>query len=395
MATADVAIQPVSARLVRDLASLIAIPSVNPFDQAPTDGHSEEDVADFLLSRLQELGFETERREVAHRRPNVWGKLRGKGDGPSVMLVAHLDTVGVDGYQAPFEPVVRNGRVHGRGACDMKAAIACFLEVAELLRAHGIELAGDLIIAGLCDEEHVQIGSADMGRNGPKADYGIVGEPTELAICPSHKGQLGVTFKTFGKAVHSSGPENGVNAVEHMGQVIAAFSTYNAELQLEAPHPLCGNGRFSMNVVNGGQIVSAVPDMCTLEVDRRFLPGENTEEIIAGYNARLAELRKSHPDLAYEVSEPFLQVDPLDISVDSPLVVEMKVAVSNVLASEAQIRAFPGGTDGPNLDFPCVICGPGSLKQAHSVDEYVEIDQMEKATAIYLNAILALTDTAW
>lgn len=287
---------PSEILLVRNLSAMIAIPSVNPFDEAPTLHHREQEFADFLLKRFGELGLEIGQREVVPGRPNIWGRLRGNGSGPTLMLAAHMDTVGVDGYDKPFEARVEGGRVHGRGACDMKAAIACYLEVVRLLNETGGTLDGDLIIAGICDEEHLMIGSTDLGCNGPQADYGIVGEPTELKVCPAHKGQLGVIFRTFGKAVHSSVPENGVNAIEHMGAVIDAFSAYNHQLQTDSePHPLCGTGRFSMNVIRGGDIVSAVADYCEMEVDRRYLPGETVDQIIADYHMRLEKLASSVP----------------------------------------------------------------------------------------------------
>ncbi|MGI9387459.1 MAG: M20 family metallopeptidase, partial [Methyloligellaceae bacterium] len=222
---------PSSERLVQDLSDMIAIASVNPFDEPAKPGQREQEFADYFSKRLEELGLETGRRDVVDGRPNIWGRLKGRGTGPSVMLAGHMDTVGVDGYDKPFEPVVKDGRVYGRGACDMKAALACFLEVVRLLHDTDITLDGDLIIAGICDEEHVMIGSSDFGRNGPSADFGIVGEPSELKLCPAHKGQLGIFIRTTGKAVHSSVPEKGVNAIEHMGAVIEQFSTYNDEIQ--------------------------------------------------------------------------------------------------------------------------------------------------------------------
>ena len=390
--TMEATIQPDTDRLTADLCEMVAIESVNPFGGEVGPGRCEAAFARDLQARLERLGLETHSREVAPGRPNVWGRLKGRGTGASVMLAAHTDTVGTEGYPDALVPTVRDGRVYGRGACDMKAAIACYLEVIRLLQATDTQLDGDLIICGVCDEEYAMIGSADVGKNGPHADYGIVGEPTELEICPSHKGELCLSFITHGQTAHSSMPENGVNAVEAMGEVMSAFSGYNAQLQKNGrADALCGTGRFSMNVIRGGDMVSVIPAHCELEVDRRFLPGESADEIIADYRKRLDQLAARMPGLRYSISEPSLCVLPLNTPCASPLVQGLSSAVREVLGREPEITAFPGGTDAPNFGFPCVICGPGSLAQAHTSDEFVEIDQMARATSIYVNAVKALT----
>lgn len=384
--------QPDSDRLVADLCAMVALKSVNPFDDPPEPGFREEEFAQDLRTRMDALGLDTEWREVAPGRPNVWGRLKGKGTGATVMLAAHTDTVAADDYPKAFQPAVRDGHVYGRGACDMKAAIACYLEVVRLIRDNDIELDGDLIICGVCDEEHTMIGSADAGKNGPLADYGIVGEPTELALCPTHKGELCLSFITHGRAAHSSLPENGVNAVEAMGAVIGAFSDYNSELRaISDPHPLCGTGRFSMTVIQGGDFVSAIPSRCEMQVDRRYLPGETAEGIREEYRQRLERVKASRADFDYTISDHSLNVLPLDVPLDSPLVGAMQDAMRKALDREPEISAFPGGTDAPNLGFPCVICGPGSIAQAHTINEFVSIEQMVQATSIYLDAVQTLT----
>ncbi|MEM8972472.1 MAG: ArgE/DapE family deacylase [Pseudomonadota bacterium] len=384
--------RPNSDRLVEDLCAMVAMKSVNPFDNPPGPGLREEEFAKDLRTRMDALGLETDQREVAPGRPNVWGRLKGRGTGATVMLAAHTDTVAAEGYPEAFNPIVADGKVYGRGSCDMKAAIACYLEVVRLIQEGGIELEGDLIICGVCDEEHTMIGSADAGQYGPQADYGIVGEPTELAICPTHKGELCLSFVTHGRAAHSSLPENGINAVEAMGAVISAFSSYNQELQgIAEPHPLCGTGRFSMTVIRGGDFVSAIPARCEMEVDRRYLPGETAEGIKAEYRERLESIKETRPDFDYTISDHSLNVLPLDIPIESPLVSAVQDAVRTVIDQEPEITAFPGGTDAPNLGFPCVICGPGSIAQAHTINEFVSIDQMVQATAIYLEAVQTLT----
>jgi acetylornithine deacetylase len=384
-------VPPSADRLTRDLCAFISIPSVNPVDDAAEPGCRELEMADALQARLVELGLESGRSLPVKDRPNVWGRLKGTGGGPSVMLAAHLDTVGAEGYPDAFSGRVSCGRVYGRGACDMKAAIACYLEVIRLLQEEGIRLKGDLFIAGICDEEHLMIGSKHMGAHGPVADFGIIGEPTSLKICPAHKGQIGLIITTHGKAVHSSMPEKGINAIAHMARVIACLSDYDEKLRSRSEtHPLCGTGRFSMNVIRGGSAVSAIADKCVMEVDRRTLPGETLDQVLMDYRAQIDPLLDQLPGFKYEISGPTLDVAALDTSLTSPLVQSMQAAVEAVLGTPATISAFPGGTDAPNLGFACVVCGPGNLEQAHSTNEFVEIDQMVKATEIYLRTIIGL-----
>ena len=146
-----------------------------------------------------------------------------------------------------------------------------------------------------------------------------------------------------------------------------------------------------MTVIRGGDFVSAIPARCEMEVDRRYLPGETADGIVAEYKERLERVKQQRPDFDYTISEASLNVLPLDIPLDSPLVSAVKDSVRDVLEREPEITAFPGGTDAPNLGFPCVICGPGSIAQAHTVNEFVSIEQMVQATAIYLDAVQTLT----
>ena len=376
------------------LAEMVAIRSVNPFDEAASPGHREREMADYLCARMEALGMEVECRDIVDGRPNVCGRLKGTGDGPTFMLTGHMDTVGVEGYDGAFEPRIDGGRLYGRGACDMKGALAAYLEVVRVLQDSGTALNGDLLIGVVCDEEHTMIGSKDWGPNWPHAAAGVIGEPTELAICPAHKGQAAMLIRTFGKAVHSSMPELGENAIVRMAQVIDAFDDYGDELKTREPHPLCGHGRFSPGVIRGGTISSAVPDFCELEVDRRMVPGETEEQVVAEYRARLDRLAERDPGFRYEIAGPTIGVGPLDVAPDDPLVTTLAKACETVTGSAPPVEAFPGGTDAPNMGFPCIICGPGALAQAHTVDEFVETRQLADAARIYLLAALDLTGTA-
>ncbi len=377
--------------LVDSLSNMVSIQSVNPFDEAARPGHREQEFAEYFVTQMQALGLETDTRELVPGRANVWGRLRGTGGGPAIMLAGHMDTVGVPGYPTAFTPKVADGRLHGRGSCDMKAALACYLEVVRVLRDAGVSLKGDLIVAGVADEEHLMIGSKDWGRNGPHADFGIIGEPTELAVCPAHKGQYCLFVRTFGKAVHSSVPHLGENAIERMARIINAFADYNDELARRPAHPMCGHGTFNVGVISGGSISSAVPDFCQLEVDRRILPGETRERIVEEYTARIEPLTADDPGFRYEIVGGSIDTPALDVPLDSPIVTALAHAAETVTGAPAEVKALAAATDAPNMGFPSVLCGPGSIAQAHTTDEYVAIDQLTKATQIYLHTIMSMT----
>ena len=376
------------SRLVGDLSSMVSVPSVNPFDEPVTEECREQEFAESYLQHMNGVGLDTFKRDVADGRPNVFGRRHGSGEGPTVMLAGHLDTVGVEDYVDPFNPVVRNRKLYGRGSCDMKAALAAYIEVGRILDHAGLTLKGDLLIAGVADEEHMMLGSKDVSENGPIPDFAIVGEPTELEVCHAHKGQLCMHIKTFGKASHSSVPENGINAINHMADVIKSLGQYGDDLLARPAHPVCGHGKVTPCVINGGSISSSVPDYCELEVDRRTLAGESLESVIEEYRQLLDSLKNSVPNFDYEIGPHTLNNLPLDTPADSSVVTSIAEAYQHVLGKPAPVGAFPASTDAPHFLCPAVICGPGSINQAHTLDEYVSIDELCASARIYLRTVL-------
>ncbi len=372
--------------VIDDLCHMIEIRSENPFEDPPLIGYREQEIGEYFHSRLANLGLEVESRDVVPGRPNVWGRLKGQGGGPALMLAGHLDTVGTQGYDSPFDARVESGRVYGRGACDMKAALAAYLEVTRLIVESDIHLRGDLIVAGIADEEWGMTGAKDVGRNGPWADFGIIGEPSGLAVCPAHKGAYALKIRTFGRAVHSSVPEKGHNAIEDMGRVINQLANHDQNLRSRDPDPICGHGRFSMGVIRGGTMVCTVPDSCELEVDRRTLPGETGEMIREEYRCLL----ESMPNLEYELSEAITETPPLNVPLNNQVVKATIAAFEVVTGEPARVEALTAGTDAPHLGFPTIIFGPGSCEQAHSLCEYVEIEEVKIATKVYLNTALRM-----
>lgn len=400
-------------RLTNDLAAMVQCQSVNPFSQPASIGKREDEFAQLYATMMSDVGLTVEQRQVAPGRSNVWGTLAAASPSESsmraattsesdavsleaataprsVMLAGHTDTVGVDGYDGPFTARVEEGRLHGRGACDMKAALAAYLEVIRVLNAGGVKLRADLIVAGICDEEHLMLGSQDMHVNGPAAAVAIIGEPTELAVCSSHRGQVCLEISTFGKAVHSSQPHLGTNAIVSMTRVIDALMIYADELRDGPNHPLCGVGTTNPGVIRGGSIASTVPDICRLEIDRRTLPGQTYDDVVREVRVLLDPIAAEDPSFRYEINGPTLFGAPLDTPIDHPVTLAVSKAATDVRGFAVFPTAFTAATDAPNLGIPAVICGPGSITVAHTLHEYVDLDEVVAATKIYLRAVLEL-----
>ena len=373
--------------LIDDLSAMVRIPSVNTFGNSDPKRPAEEEMAQFFEARMKEIGLDVSSAHVADGRRNVWGRLRGTGNGPTIMLAGHLDTVGVPGYENPFEPTIKDGRIHGRGSCDMKAGLAAYLEVARILVASDAPLNGDVIIAGVVDEEDAMIGSKDFGENGPQVDFAIVAEPSKLAISTAHRGQICLFIRTHGKSTHSSVPENGINAIYHMSAVVDALLAYANTLSTRDPDPLCGKPTFSIGAIKGGEGASSVPDFCEIEVDRRTVPGETYDSVSAELKDVLEQVAATTPDFNYEISPPSLNCPPLKTDMSSPLVLAISSAVKKISGQDAKYMTFPGSTDAPNFGCPTVICGAGDLAQCHSVNEYVPISEIKSAVDIYLETI--------
>ncbi|MGF1471757.1 MAG: M20 family metallopeptidase [Rubrobacteraceae bacterium] len=378
-------------RLVETLQALILCRSENPFEEEPAKEQGEEAVARYMSGRLSDLNIECELRELGPRRVNLVAGMNLQVEGPSLMLAGHMDTVRTAGYPEAYSAEERDGFVYGRGACDMKGALACYLEVAEVLRAGRTPLKGSLYLVGVADEEYKMLGAREIGENGPGADGVIVGEPTELAVCPASRGRVTTSIVTRGRAAHSSTPENGVNAVSHMGRVLGTLENYGSDLlERRDPHPLLGRPRVNPGVIEGGSQANIVPDECRLEIDRRTLPGESKEDVYDELESLLADAGKDVPEFRGELAEPGLLVPANEVEPDDPLVVALRKSAEEVLGEDRELRGFLGGSDAGYYGPPAVICGPGSIEQAHTTDEFVAVQDLVLATRLYLRSVLRI-----
>lgn len=360
------------------LRALVAIPSVNPTLEA--GGAGEGAIAQECATWLRDWGFEVEVHEAAAGRPSVLAR-HGEG-APTLLLNGHLDTVGVEGMTvAPFGEEGPHGRYYGRGSCDMKGGNAALLAAARHLSRSGHP--GTLVVALTADEEHASIGMTDLIERGLRADAAVVCEPTGLALMPAHKGFVWIEVVIGGRAAHGSRPEVGIDAVRRMGRLLVELDELESELVSRAPHPLLGTGSIHAGPIAGGTAPSVYPDRCSVVLERRTLPGETAEEVLCEIDAVVERVRRRFPDL--EVARRVTMDRPgTEVASSHPLVAELAGALSEC-GEEVRIAPMTAWVDGALLNVsgtPALCFGPGSIAQAHAVDEWVEIDQVERCARV-------------
>ncbi|MBT2227968.1 M20 family metallopeptidase [Nonomuraea sp. NEAU-A123] len=364
-------------RLAKTLCELIEHPSVNPFGEAP-DGEEEGEkrVSAYLRDRLGRLGWTCDIDEYTPGRYNALARLPGTSAGRSLMFAGHMDTVETTGYPQALTGLVRDGKVHGRGACDMKAALACYLEVAEILAAQSISLSGDLLIAGVGDEEYRQEGAKALGATGPRADAVIIGEPTELTLCLATKGLAAYDLQVTGQATHGSVPQYGTNAILAAVRLLGGFDDYQRALDRRR-HPLLGPATVNVGVIDGGTKPNIVPSECRVQFSRRLLPGESPS------GAR-AELVAALEPGTWSIGDAWWTVDAYELPEGHWLAETLRIAAKLSDVPDCDPHGFPASSDAAYFGSPVALFGPGSLAQAHSLDEWVSIEDMATATAVYL-----------
>ena len=354
------------------LRDLVAIDSVNPSLVPGAAGEAQ--VANAVAAHLQRIGLDVHVQEVAPGRPNVIGVLDGVERGRSLMFCGHLDTVGVAGMQAPFDPVERDGRLYGRGSQDMKAGVAAMIDAVRLARARGFR-KGRIVIAAVVDEEYASIG-ADALVEQWTADGAIVTEPTDLQVGVGHKGFAWATIETRGRAAHGSRPADGRDAILRMGRVLNRLERLDATLQALPPHPLIGAGSLHASIIQGGRELSSYPDRCVLQVERRTVPGENGQTFESEIEGMLTDLRRDDPEFEgwgkVMFSRPPYEVPP---SHDLPPALISAAASAGITASAQGMTFWTDAAVLGGAGIPSILFGPGGAG-LHSVEEYVNVNEV-------------------
>jgi len=367
------------------LAELVRRPSVNPMGRTdiPPELLHESRVSDFWEERLRALGVPVERQEVLPGRCNVVARYSPPNPPFSLLFEAHQDTVPVDGMVIdPFAATIRDGKLYGRGACDVKAGgVAMFAAFARLVTERPTGSVA-VTLAFTIDEEHTFLGVQHLMKTGIAADFAVIAEPTGLDIVRAHKGVVRWKLETTGTACHSSMPEKGVSAVYRMAKVLTAVEEFAGRLAGSRKDEWVGWPTLSVGVIVGGVSPNTVPDRCVIDLDRRLLPGESAAEAVAELDTFL----RSYPGLDFPVTShpPYLACPSLPPSGGDAFVTRLGAAIDAVNTSH-RVVGVPYGTDASTVreaGIPAVVFGPGDIAQAHTKDEWVELAEVEKAAEI-------------
>jgi acetylornithine deacetylase len=306
------------------------------------------------------------------------------------MLNAHLDTVDVAGMKEPFSGAVRNGRLYGRGAYDMKGSLAACMAAAKTLAASGRRLRGDLVVAAVADEEYGSLGTADLLTKVP-TDAAIVTEPTSLRVCRSHKGYLWIEVEVQGRAAHGSRVDQGIDANMRMGRFLTGLERLERELRARPPHPLVGPPSLHAAMLEGGSGLSTYAAKSVVRVERRTIPGETEAGVMAEIEAILAWLRAEDSSFV-AAARAFFVRDPFEVARDAPIVEALDAAAAEVLGRSPEHVGDTPWMDSALLaaaGIETVVFGPHGMG-AHADEEWVDVESVVQTAEV-----LVETARAW
>jgi len=355
---------------VQLLEDLVSIDSVNP-SLAP-GARGEEEIARRIAAECVAAGLTVDVTEVAPGRPNVVAVLEGRAPGPTLMFCGHVDTVGVAGMEAPFQPVHRDGRLYGRGAQDMKAGVAAMLGAARGLAEGGGLARGALVVAAVVDEEHASLGAEALVEKW-RADAAVVTEPTDLDVAIAHKGFQWIEIETRGQTAHGSRPDDGRDAILHMGRVLSRLESLGRRLQTRSAHRLLGTASLHASIIAGGAELSSYPDRCRLQMERRTLPGESSGIGLDEAEAILDRLRNDDWEFG-GAARLISGREPYEIDRAHALPTALVRAATSVgcQASRVGMTYWSDAAILGAAGIPSVLFGPGG-GGLHSPEEYVRL----------------------
>jgi acetylornithine deacetylase len=344
------------------------------------------------------MGMVVDWQEVEPGRPNViahWPE-KSLSTNPSakrLMLSAHMDTVPTTGMTIPpFDATLRDGRIWGRGACDTKGSLAAMLTALRLAYESNALPSDSLYFVATMSEETGCDGATALMQHGFRADAAIVGEPTSCQVVAAHKGPVWFDVETKGRACHASLPEKGINAIETMSRIVEYVSGPWQESLRQETHPLLGHSTACVTTIEGGSKVNIIPDRCRAQIDGRFVPGRTADEIEADLRKRLQAHLDADEKFTLTVNKAHTA---LDCPPDAP-VVQALLEVCHPITGQRQpsgVNYFADTGPFSAAGIPSVLFGPGDIAQAHTADEFLELEQLYQATEILLNLLISHADS--
>lgn len=383
-------------KAVSILKDLVAIPSINPGDESNYNNnlYGEERIVEYLIKHFknEKFPYKIEKSSVLPNRENLMIFTTNKKKKNMLLLETHSDTVEVKNMDFdPFEPFLKDEKLYGRGSCDAKGQLVAMIIGLEMAidSANG-ELPIDICLTVAVDEEHLHRGVDQLVDAEFQVEAAVVGEPTDLKVASASKGSIRFKILTSGIPAHTSVPENGRNAIYLMGKIIHIVESIIEPKLKENSHPLCGNSSICISLIDGGEQVNIVPESCEIHIDYRLLPDEDWEQAYSFIeNEILTNLPKEERQYV-KFLEPYL-IDPSLSTSSSTKVVKIFKEILKKNGLQSNPIGLPFGCDASKialLGIPTVVFGPGSIKQAHSNNEYICIEDLMKAANVYKDLIL-------
>ena len=355
----------------------------------------EKEVCEYLESYLKSLGMKVRLQEVLPNRPNIIAEVIGDEVGKSIMFNGHVDTVPVGDIKKwsmdPYSAIIKDNKLFGRGSTDMKGAIASMIIAMKFIMNNVEKFNGKIIFTGVMAEETTGLGTQKIVEENIKADMAVVGEPSDEKIYRAHKGTMWFNLSTYGKLEHSSESNSeSNNAIINMMKLIMEINEISKELET-IENNLVGHPSINIGLIDGGTKQNMIADSCRISIDRRTLPEEKTDEILDKLRIRLDGLRSLDDRLTFDLEIDTIR-EAVEVAESEQIVQEVKNALNKVINKNPTISGMKATTDMSILvnqgNIPSVIYGPGFIKQAHTVDEFIEVKRLVESSQVYAEKLL-------
>ncbi len=355
----------------------------------------EQEVCEYLSDILKSLGMKVRLQEVLPKRPNIIAEVLGGNNGKSIMFNGHIDTVPIGNIEKwntdPYKAIIKDSKLFGRGATDMKGSIASMIIAIKYIMNNVENFNGKIIFTGVMAEETTGLGTQKVLEENIKTDMAIVGEPSDEKIYRAHKGTIWFNIFTYGKLEHSSESDTeSNNAIINMMRLIEEINKISKELEGKN-NSLVGHPSINVGLIEGGTKQNMIADSCKVSIDRRTLPEEEPNEILDELRVRFDNLRLIDNRLKFNIEKDTIR-EAVEVSESEPIVQEVKRAVNKILNINPIVSGMKATTDMSILvnqgNIPSVIYGPGFIKQAHTIDEFIEVERLVESSQVYAEVLL-------